>query len=241
MSLHLRLLLPPVALAWCALLIPLGWLSTATVAQQYVPGMYSDFGMGVQQVHLAQGKDSSSMVVSWLTTYEAPTIVHYGIKPNELDMTATSKDVVQYTAFGVTSGYLHHVPLTGLKPSTTYYYLIGGATNPDGSASLRYFTTLPKTGQRVKKFQLAVAADIGQTNDSLLTIDHLLQDQESAMLLLAGDTSYADCVPKLWDTFFNYMQVMCALTHLRTWGGGGGKDWKGGSGGVLFTSFALFL
>ena len=215
-QLHFRLLLPPVALAWCSLLISLGWLPAVAVAQQYMPGEYSDFGMGVQQVHLAQGKNPSTMVVSWLTTYQAPTIVRYGTKPSQLDMMATSNDVVQYTAFGVMSGYLHHVPLTGLKPSTTYYYLIGNPTNPDGNAGLRYFTTLPKVGQRVKNFQLAVAADIGQTNDSLLTIDHLLEDQESAMLLLAGDTSYADCVPKLWDSFFNYMQVMSAWTHVGT-------------------------
>jgi phosphodiesterase/alkaline phosphatase D-like protein len=169
--------------------------------------MFSDFGMGIQQVHLAQGKDYSTMVVSWLTTYEAPTIVRYGTKLRKLDMTATSTDVVQYTAFNTTSGYIHHVPLRDLKPSTTYYYLIGETTNQDGSASIRYFTTLPKVGKRIKNFQLAVAADIGQTNDSLLTIDHLLQDPDPAMLLLAGDTSYADCDPQRWDTFFNFMQV----------------------------------
>lgn len=35
-----------------------------------------DVGVGVQQVHLAQGKDPSVMVVSWLTTdRKAPTVV----------------------------------------------------------------------------------------------------------------------------------------------------------------------
>lgn len=115
--------------------------------------------------------------VSWVTNYTSPTIVRYGTKPNKLDLTATSTDVARYTSFNVTSGYIHHVPLTGLKPATTYYYLIGPPTNPDGDAGLRYFTTLPKVGQRVKDFKLAVAADIGQTNDSLYTIDHLIADQ----------------------------------------------------------------
>lgn len=195
-----------IAVLSCAILA-LSGQPRAVNAQEYVAGMFSDFGMGIQQVHLAQGKDYSTMVVSWLTTYEAPTIVRYGTKLRKLDMTATSTDVVQYTAFNTTSGYIHHVPLRDLKPSTTYYYLIGETTNQDGSASIRYFTTLPKVGKRIKNFQLAVAADIGQTNDSLLTIDHLLQDPDPAMLLLAGDTSYADCDPQRWDTFFNFMQV----------------------------------
>jgi acid phosphatase type 7 len=147
------------------------------------------------------------MVVSWVTDYQSPAVVRYGLKANQLDMTATSTDIVQYTSFGETSGYIHHVPLTNLKPSTQYFYQIGDATTPDGSAGLRYFTTLPKVGKRIKNFQLAVAADIGQTNDSLVTIDHLIADQESALLLLAGDTSYADCAPKLWDYWFNLMQV----------------------------------
>lgn len=145
--------------------------------------------------------------MSWVTDYVSSNVVQYGTKPSQLDMTATSNDVVQYTSFNVTSGYIHHVPIQGLKPSTTYFYLIDPPANPDGAAGLRYFTTLPKVGKRVKNFQLAVAADIGQTNDSLLTIDHLLQDEESQMLILAGDTSYANCNPPEWDYWFNIMQV----------------------------------
>lgn len=112
-----------------------------------------------------------------MTNATVPNVVQYGTKPNKLDLTATSNDVVRYTHFGVTSDYIHHVPLMGLKPSATYYYLIGDPANQDGDAGLRYFTTLPKIGQRVKDFKLAVAADIGQANDSLVTIDHLIADQ----------------------------------------------------------------
>lgn len=44
----------------------LGFLLLAPVlmAQAYTPGDFSDFGMGVQQVHLAQGKDPTSMTVN---------------------------------------------------------------------------------------------------------------------------------------------------------------------------------
>lgn len=216
-----------------------------TSAPTPTPGAFSDFGMGVQQVHLAQGKTPSTMVVcmhnlisqsvdsrlllspclypsstpihpqvSWVTDYVSSNIVRYGTKPGQLTMTATSTDVVQYTAFNVTSGYIHHVPLTNLKPSTTYFYLIDPPTNPDGAAGLRYFTTLPKVGKRVKDFQIAVAADIGQTNDSLLTIDHLIANAESQMLILAGDTSYANCDPPDWDYWFNIMQVRSSTQHI---------------------------
>lgn len=56
--LSLRFLLPALALA-------LAWLPAAVAGgAAYEPGEYSDFGTGIQQVHLAQGKDPTSMVVS---------------------------------------------------------------------------------------------------------------------------------------------------------------------------------
>lgn len=39
-------------------------LAPAVMAQTYPAGAFSDFGMGVQQVHLAQGKNPTSMMVS---------------------------------------------------------------------------------------------------------------------------------------------------------------------------------
>lgn len=46
------------------LLLLLLLLAPAVMAQTYTAGDFSDFGMGVQQVHLAQGKDPTSMMVS---------------------------------------------------------------------------------------------------------------------------------------------------------------------------------
>lgn len=47
-----------------SMLLLLLLLAPTLMAQAYTPGDFSDFGMGVQQVHLAQGKDPTSMVVS---------------------------------------------------------------------------------------------------------------------------------------------------------------------------------
>lgn len=45
------------------------------------------------------------------------------------------------------SGFLHHVTLTGLEPSTRYYYQIGAAhENQDGPTPLFHFDTLPAVG-----------------------------------------------------------------------------------------------
>ena len=112
------------------------------------------------------------------------------------------------------SGWIHHVPLKNLKPSTTYYYFIGEDSNRDGANGLRYFTTMPAVGKMKKSLSFAVLADIGTTNDSVRTVNHILSDPTMEMVLHAGDGSYADCRPDIWDVYFNMIQD---VAQVRPW------------------------
>lgn len=94
-----------------------------------------DVASGVQQIHLAQGKDSTSMVISWLTptsSLPAPASqVRYGLAPDALTSEVGNRDAYTYTIPSgyakapskspyptYTSGWLHNVGLTGLRPDT---------------------------------------------------------------------------------------------------------------------------
>ena len=89
----------------------------------------------VAQIHMAQGKDPSSMTISWVTPLvTAPTTccgdvpiiasseVYYGLSPD--GMKTREIGYSQYYTFNwpgmanYTSGLIHHVVLTGLKPGS---------------------------------------------------------------------------------------------------------------------------
>ncbi len=89
----------------------------------------------VTQIHMAQGKDPTSMTISWITPLvtapttccgEVPIIsaseVHYGTSPDA--MGTKGRGYSQYYTFNMpgaanyTSGLIHHVTLTDLKPGS---------------------------------------------------------------------------------------------------------------------------
>lgn len=82
---------------------------------------------------------SSSVVVKWRTLAPTDSKVKYGISPSNLNQVAT---VNNFTTN-------HEVNITGLNPSTIYYYSIGytGADLTTGSSQI-YFKTNPIQGAK---------------------------------------------------------------------------------------------
>lgn len=120
--------------------------------QQPVPAVAS----GVQQIHLAQGKDPTTMVISWLTpnasTPAPASQVRYGLAADALTMEAGNRDAYSYSipagftkqnSVGpypnYTSGWLHNVELTGLTPDQLYFYQVwcGCFAGPDATQGRR--------------------------------------------------------------------------------------------------------
>eukprot|EP00937_MAST-01D_sp_MAST-1D-sp2_P000171 g171.t1 len=141
-------------------------------------------------------------------------------------------------SYNYTSGYIHRAQLTALAPDTTYFYAVGKAgaatssdtfsfrTLPDARApadstgaaaaatSTRAVQTTPPPFSRgaapLYPFAFGAIGDLGQTDDSLKTVQHLAADPSLRALLHAGDMSYADCDHHRWDTWGHMAQPLSA-------------------------------
>lgn len=146
----------------------------------------------------------SGMVVSW-NTYEElnnPS-VQYGLVPDSLDQTAYSDESVTYQT-SVT--WNNHVKLSGLQPSTTYYYKVANSNDSE----IYSFTTAKSAGT-TQEFSFSVVVDMG-TMGPLGLSDKVGKGAEGALspgerntiqslqanmdefefLLHPGDIAYAD-------------------------------------------------
>lgn len=156
----------------------------------------------ISQVHISQGTNPTSMTISWITKTNTDTIVYYGINRHIENIaygniTAYDFNYPQYNVYE--SGIIHHVTLTNLLPSTTYNYICGNIF--EGSDFIiNSFTTLPEIGS-TNFITFGIIGDIGQTNDTKLTLKHIQSKRNIQMILHAGDLSYADCNQKLWDSY----------------------------------------
>ncbi|GMH09935.1 hypothetical protein Nepgr_011776 [Nepenthes gracilis] len=142
-----------------------------------------------QQVHISL-VGSDHMRISWVTNRnEAPSIVEYGKTPGKYE-SSTIGNHLQYEYFSYRSGEIHHVKIGPLEPSTTYYYKCSGA-EPEFS-----FRTPPAN----LPIEFVVVGDLGQTDWTASTLEHVDQEDYD-VFLLPGDLSYADTQQPLWDSF----------------------------------------
>jgi len=177
----------------------MNWLNKIFISGLFVIiGQYTMYTMAKpEQIHMAQGKTPESMVISWVSGSNFTPQVIYGYTPQRLNQKVTGQSK-NYTFNNYTSGQISHVELTGLSPSTRYYYQCGDFIgNPSEIAS---FTTGPKIGDTTP-MTFGVIGDIGQTPDTEKTLAHLHKSHQLDMILHAGDLAYADCVQELWDSY----------------------------------------
>lgn len=80
--------------------------------------------------------------------------------------------------------------LLGLEPGTTYYFKCGDSSVPALSQE-RTFQTMPKPGPNAYPRRIAVIGDLGLTSNSSSTIDHLINNDPS-LVLMVGDLAYAN-------------------------------------------------
>lgn len=179
----------------------------------------------IEQLHIAQGTTFESMTISWLSNDKTKSFVSYGLKPYDLYSTTTG--TIQSYNFSQTyqSKYIYHVTIRGMEPDTTYYYSCGYNT------TVHSFTTLPKE----EAILVGVLGDLGQTADSQQNIRHILKNRDIRMILHAGDLSYADCNPELWDT---YGQMIEPLSKKIPWMvGPGNHEIEYTVNGTLYLAF----
>ncbi|OVA09857.1 Phosphoesterase domain [Macleaya cordata] len=140
-----------------------------------------------QQVHITQGDyDGKAVIISWVTTDEpGPSKVQYGTSKEKYEFSAKGS-MTNYTFYNYKSGYIHHCLVDGLEHETKYYYKIGMGD----SAREFWFQTPPKIDPD-SPYTYGIIGDLGQTYNSLSTLEHYMQSGGQAVLFV-GDLSYAD-------------------------------------------------
>ncbi|ONK75004.1 uncharacterized protein A4U43_C03F12310 [Asparagus officinalis] len=155
-----------------------------------------------QQVHISLAGEKH-MRITWITDDgSSPSIVEYGTSSGEY----TSSSQGENTSYGYllyNSGTIHHVVIGPLEDDTVYYYRCGGQ---DPQFQL-------KTPPSQFPVTFAVAGDLGQTEWTKTTLDHIGLCKYD-MHLIPGDLSYADYMQHLWDSFGALVQP---LASARPW------------------------
>ncbi|GMP84522.1 hypothetical protein CsSME_00038019 [Camellia sinensis var. sinensis] len=152
-----------------------------------------------QQVHISMvGNDQ--MRISWITDdANTPATVSYGTSPGNYAFSAKgTSSSYRYVLYE--SGEIHDVVIGPLKPSTVYYYRCGSDSNPELS-----FQTPPAQFP----INFALAGDLGQTDWTTSTLDHISKSNYD-VLLLPGDLSYADTIQPLWDSFGRLVEPLAS-------------------------------
>ncbi|XP_057417485.1 bifunctional purple acid phosphatase 26 [Lotus japonicus] len=163
-----------------------------------------------QQVHITQGDyDGKAVIISWVTPDEpGSSSVQYGTSENKFEASVKGT-VSNYTFYKYKSGYIHHCLIEGLQYKTKYYYRIGS-----GDSSREFWFETPPKVEPDAPYKFGIIGDLGQTFNSLSTLDHYIQSGAQAVLFL-GDLSYADRyqytdVGLRWDTWGRFVEKSTA-------------------------------
>lgn len=162
---------------------------------------------------------ADAMTVRWQTAEVCGSVVRYGTDPSALDKTAASGD----------STMDHEVRLTGLTPSTTYYYSVGTSSGAlAGGTADFHFKTWPAAGV-APPLRVWVLGDSGTGGDGTGRAEKvrdayykLTDFKEPDVWLMLGDNAYGKGgedevtrsvfgtygkmlrVAPLWSTFGNH-------------------------------------
>lgn len=133
------------------------------------------------------------------------SVVQWGTHSGKYDYTVIGpkESVDCYSTRSFDSGALHHVTIgidEGPLPSSTRIYYRVGNSGKDEWSEEASFVTSPLQGPDSFPYRLGLIGDLGQTENSASTLQHLAgQNVDSVMFV--GDLSYADGLQPRWDTW----------------------------------------
>ncbi|CAI0423664.1 unnamed protein product [Linum tenue] len=151
-----------------------------------------------QQVHISM-VGSDKMRISWITDDPTPATVDYGTASGNYANSSTGT-TSSYRYMLYNSGQIHDVVIGPLQPNTVYYYRCGGNAGRQFN-----FKTAPPTFP----IKFAIVGDLGQTEHTNSTLQHISQSSYD-MLLLPGDLSYADFWQPRWDSFGRMVEPLAS-------------------------------
>uniref|UniRef100_A0A1D1ZGA6 Purple acid phosphatase n=1 Tax=Anthurium amnicola TaxID=1678845 RepID=A0A1D1ZGA6_9ARAE len=162
-----------------------------------------------EQISVSLSASYGSVWISWVTgefqigdnikplnPVSVKSVVYYGRLRYPLHREATGHSLVYNQLYpfeglqNYTSGIIHHVRLTGLKPGTRYYYRCGDPSIP-AMSDIHVFRTMPISGPQSYPKRIAMVGDLGLTYNTTSTVCHMRNNQPD-LVLLVGDVSYAN-------------------------------------------------
>eukprot|EP00612_Vaucheria_litorea_P001294 CAMPEP_0171457712 /NCGR_PEP_ID=MMETSP0945-20130129/3682_1 /TAXON_ID=109269 /ORGANISM="Vaucheria litorea, Strain CCMP2940" /LENGTH=459 /DNA_ID=CAMNT_0011983377 /DNA_START=56 /DNA_END=1432 /DNA_ORIENTATION=- len=158
-----------------------------------------------EQVHMSLASPASaetgtySITVNWVTTDPSESELWYGLKGQSLSSYSKGSSKRYTFEYNYTSPYLHEAKMVNLTAGETYLYQCGDSTL--GKSAEFEVLLPPPIGEGDAPYTFGIVGDLGQTSDSSLTIDHILEEPLPLVVLIAGDLSYADCEQDRWDSY----------------------------------------
>ncbi|CAN4120788.1 unnamed protein product [Withania somnifera] len=166
-------------------------------------------GFEPEQISVSLSSTYDSVWISWITgeshigdnikpldPSKVGSVVQYGKDKFFLKRKAIGQSLVYNQLYpfeglqNYTSGIIHHVQLTGLKPNTLYYYQCGDPSIP-AMSTIYHFRTMPISSPKSYPKRIAIVGDLGLTYNTTSTISHLMGNNPD-LVLLVGDVTYAN-------------------------------------------------
>ena len=169
--------------------------------------------------YLQQG-DSDSIIIRWRSDEATDSRVEFGTSQANLNLSANNSDVVTE----------HEVEITGLNPSTRYYYNIGNSTGVlAGGDAEHYFETSPVRGSAAAT-RIWVTGDTGTLSSGQLAVYDAYRNFTSSnytnLWLMLGDNAYNDGTDAEYQAaFFNiYPEILRQTPVWSTFGNNDGDS-----------------
>ncbi|XP_060179387.1 purple acid phosphatase 15-like isoform X1 [Lycium barbarum] len=166
-------------------------------------------GFEPEQISVSLSSTYDSVWISWITgeyqigdnikpldPSKVGSFVQYGKDKSSLGHKAIGRSLIYNQLYpfeglqNYTSGIIHHVQLTGLKPDTLYYYRCGDPSIA-AMSTIYHFKTMPISSPKSYPKRIAIVGDLGLTYNTTSTISHLIGNKPD-LVLLVGDVTYAN-------------------------------------------------
>ena len=190
-----------------------------------------------EQIALTYGASPSEIVVTWAVPGggSVGAYVEYGLSADALNYKADATGST-YTLKSYTSPMLFKAHINGLiEGNKVYYYRVGSTSS--GFSEVFSFKSHPGIAKMGVNFH--VVGDIGQTSNTVSTLQEVLDNEVvltslSGGIISMGDLSYANGDEPLWDTFGKMKQFAASKIPMFTTLGN--HEWFDDSA-YLFTAY----
>lgn len=185
---------------------------------------------GVEQVHLSLGDNPTQMVVMFATMSSDGSPINlkggpagsvsWGAKKGGPYTGHAAASATTYATGGTPwPGVLYNATMTGLQPSSRYYYTVtaGGAT----SAEFSFKAAPPANVAPSYPLKFSIFADMGEECDTpgpgcsgptIKALEQATADNDFDLLVHAGDIAYTSGTQSIWDAFLRQIQPIAANT-----------------------------